>query len=125
MLSRYEWNTINDVTYCLVGYLCRWIFIPNTCVIQEFVLCYAYLFFICTEIFIYNAFEIISIAYAYTDILFFSPVRYGTTAFGELLKQKQRRDGSLIWVRISTDEDIQRLQDDDVIYIRDLRREQE
>lgn len=52
-------------------------------------------------------------------------VRYGTTAFGELLKQKQRRDGSLIWVRISTDEDIQRLQDDDVIYIRDLRREQE
>jgi len=60
-----------------------------------------------------------------TLIQFSLLVRYGTTTFGDLLKQKQRKDGSLIWVRISTDEDIHRLQDDDVIYIKDMKRDPE
>ena len=34
-----------------------------------------------------------------------------------LLKEKHRKDGNAVWVRVSTDEDVMRLQDDDLITI--------
>jgi len=36
---------------------------------------------------------------------------------GGLLKEKHRKDGNAVWVRVSTDEDVMRLQDDDLITI--------
>jgi len=38
-------------------------------------------------------------------------------SIGGLLKEKHRKDGNAVWVRVSTDEDVMRLQDDDLITI--------